>query len=162
MSLRFLNFERRLPHACWCRLAHFYFSHEVSHEGGWKGALSGPGHLQRARVPVAGRCLAPLAHTAGSDTARWPAPTMQAFPPLALGGMGGDALMSVRSLVYTFGFSRLVSWWATVLCLAILRPLRLYCCIERVSEAKYLSSSFDIMWSWGWVCVWPEEIFLFL
>jgi hypothetical protein len=33
-------------------------------------------------------------------------------------------LMSVRCLVYTFDFSRLLSWWATILCLAILRPLR--------------------------------------
>ena len=34
------------------------------------------------------------------------------------------ALMSVRCLGYTFDFSGLVSWWATALCLAILRPLR--------------------------------------
>ena len=34
--------------------------------------------------------------------------------------------MSVRCLVYTFDFSRLVSWWAAALCLAILRPLRNY------------------------------------
>ena len=26
--------------------------------------------------------------------------------------------------MYTFNFSRVVSWWATALCLAILRPLR--------------------------------------
>ena len=31
-------------------------------------------------------------------------------------------LMSVSWLVYTFDFSRLVTWWATTLCLAILRP----------------------------------------
>ena len=33
-------------------------------------------------------------------------------------------LMSVRCLVYTFDFSRLVSWWVAALCLVILRPLR--------------------------------------
>ena len=61
-------------------------------------------------------------------------------------------LMSVRCLLYTFHFSRLVRWWATALCLAILRPI--YCCIERVSVAKYLYRLFGIMCNWGWcMCV---------
>ena len=34
------------------------------------------------------------------------------------------ALMSVRCLVYTSDFSKLVSRWAIALCLAILKPLR--------------------------------------
>jgi hypothetical protein len=51
---------------------------------------------------------------------------------------GLPSLMSVRCLVYTLDFSRLVIWWTTALCLAILKPLRNYCCIERVNVAKYL------------------------
>ena len=34
------------------------------------------------------------------------------------------ASMSVRCLVFTYDFIRLVSWWAMTLCLMILRPLR--------------------------------------
>ena len=46
-------------------------------------------------------------------------------------------LLNVSCLVYTFVFSRLVSWWIAALYLAILRPLR-DCCVEIVSAAKYL------------------------
>jgi hypothetical protein len=45
------------------------------------------------RVPVAGGIPGPLADSVGPGTARWPASGMQALPPLALGGMGGGALI---------------------------------------------------------------------
>jgi len=50
--------------------------------------------LHRARVPLAGGGPGPLAAHACSDTASWPAPAISTLPPLALGGMGGDALRS--------------------------------------------------------------------
>ena len=64
------------------------------------------------------------------------------------------ALMSVRCLVYTFDFSRLVTWWVVV----FLRHLKFYCCIEWVSMATYLCHSFCIMCSWGW-CMCGQKIF---
>ena len=40
--------------------------------------------------------------------------------------------------MYTFDFSRFVSWWAMALCVAILRHLRDLLLYRRVSVAKYL------------------------
>ena len=51
------------------------------------------------------------------------------------------ALMGVQFLVYTFDFSRLVSWWATTLYLAILRPLR-NLLLHRESKCGQVSLSF--------------------
>jgi hypothetical protein len=81
-------------------------------EGGWKGVEEGGDNeeggveggavrdrpLQLPRVPLVGACSAPLAWRAMPDTARWPAPAIQALPPLALGGMGGDALITCKLL----------------------------------------------------------------
>ena len=59
--------------------------------------------------------------------------------------------------MYTFNFSRLVSWWATALCLAILRPLR-NLLLHRESKCGQVYLSF--IWhnvQLGLVCVrvWP-------
>ena len=63
--------------------------------------------------------------------------------------------MSVRCLLYIYDFSRLVSWWATALCLLILRPLKKILLHRgRVIAEKYLYPSFGIMCNWGWfVCI---------
>ena len=66
--------------------------------------------------------------------------------------------MSVRCLVYTFDFSRLVSWWAAASCLAILRPLR-NLLLHRESKCGQVSLSFiwhNVQLELG--CVWPVEI----
>ena len=59
--------------------------------------------------------------------------------------------------MYTFNFSRLVSWWATSLCLAILRPLR-NLLLHKESKCGQVYLSF--IWhnvQLGLVCVrvWP-------
>ena len=64
------------------------------------------------------------------------------------------ALMSVRCLVCTFDFSRLVSWWAAALCLAILRPLR-NLLSHRESRCGHVSLSFiwhSVQLGLGCVC----------
>jgi hypothetical protein len=57
----------------------------------------GQSALHRARVPLAGGGPGPLAARGSSDTASWPAPAISTLPPLALGGMGGDALSNSKS-----------------------------------------------------------------
>ena len=48
------------------------------------------------RVRLAGCWPGPLAKRPGAAPAQWPAHAMQTLPPLALGGMGGDALKKYR------------------------------------------------------------------
>ena len=66
-----------------------------------------------------------------------------------------SALIIVRCLVYTFDFSRLESWWAVALCLAILRPLR-NLLLHREYKCGQVSLSFiwhiNVQLGFGCVC----------
>lgn len=61
-------------------------------EGGRKGGVSDTPSTDAPRVPLPAGRPGPLAPTAGPDPVSWPAPSIMGLPPLALGGMGGDAL----------------------------------------------------------------------
>ena len=64
------------------------------------------------------------------------------------------ALMSIRCLVYTFDFCRLVSWWVAALCLVILRPLR-NLLLHKESKCGQVSLSFiwdNVKLGLGCVC----------
>ena len=57
--------------------------------------------------------------------------------------------------MYILDFSRLVSWWATSLCLALLRPSR-DLLLHRKSKCG--QSSLSLIWHTvevGLVCAWP-------
>ena len=66
-------------------------------EGGWSR------HAVREPFSAAPKCTggertpALLAIKSSSDTASWPAPAIQPLSPLALAGMGGDAVMHNES-----------------------------------------------------------------
>ena len=67
------------------------------------------------------------------------------------------ALMSVRCLVYTFDFSRLVSWWASTLCHGILMHLR-NLVLHREStcgQVFMLLIMHNVQLGLVCVCVWP-------
>lgn len=69
-------------------------------------------------------------------------------------------LLNVSCLVYTFVFSRLVSWWIAALYLAILRPLR-NPLLHRDSKCSQVSMS--LIWhnmQLGLVCVCGYKRFL--
>jgi hypothetical protein len=61
-------------------------------EGGWKGPAARDRPLQLTHVRLALPHPVPLADPDRPNTALVPAPCIHTLPPLALGGMGGDAL----------------------------------------------------------------------
>ena len=68
-------------------------------------------------------------------------------------------LISVRCLVCTLDFNRLVRWWASTLCLLILRPLRNLLLHRRSRCGQVSLSLFGHNMQLGLVCVWPKEMF---